>query len=92
MKSAMQELIETLINFKKELKEKYDDDPLVIRGVSISIVEANKLLEKEKQQIIEIITDAKMEGHGLPVGMEYYNMLHDVQADAERYYNQIFKQ
>jgi hypothetical protein len=51
MKTAMQKLIELLENFAGELKEKYDGDPLVTRGVLISIAEAKKLLPKERGQI-----------------------------------------
>ena len=51
--TALQELIQKLESFKTELKEKYDGDPLVTRGISIAIKEANDLLIKESYQIID---------------------------------------
>ena len=49
--TALQELIQKLESFKKELKEKYDGDPLVTLGFSVSINEAKELLEKETKTI-----------------------------------------
>jgi len=37
MKTAMQELIELLEDFKGELKDKYNGNPWITRGVLISI-------------------------------------------------------
>lgn len=51
--TALQRLIDDLENFVKELDQKYDGDPLVKRGVIISIAEAKKKLPVERQQIEE---------------------------------------
>ena len=83
-KTALQELIQKLESFKTELKEKYDGDPLVTRGISIAIKEANKLLEKEKEQIKK----SYLEGDGNGCGC--YDFL--TNEDAEQYYNETYKQ
>ncbi len=82
--TAMQELIEKLSAFKKELKEKYDDDPYVIRGITIALSEANALLEKEQQQIIKAINTCdnilikneigiEANANGISLGEQFYN-------------------
>ena len=76
--TALQELIQKLESFKKELKEKYDGDPLVTLGFSVSINEAKELLEKEKSQIIEAFYQ----------GRNFYN---DFDDDPELYYDETYK-
>jgi len=56
-KTPIQELIKKLSDFKVELDIKYDGDPLVKRGIVIAISEANQLLEKEKQSILDAWND-----------------------------------
>ena len=51
--TVLQELIQKLESFKKELKEKYDGDPLVTLGFSVAINEANTLLEMERNILEE---------------------------------------
>ena len=82
--TALQELIQKLESFKTELKEKYDGDPLVTRGISIAIKEANDLLIKEKEQI----KNSYLEGDGNGCGC--YDFL--TNEDAEQYYNETYKQ
>ena len=81
--TALQELINKLESFKKELTEKYDGDPLVTRGIYISVNEAKELLEKEKQQIKNSYLDGDGNGCGC------YDFL--TNEDAEQYYNETYK-
>ena len=82
--TALQELINKLESFKKELTEKYDGDPLVTRGIDMSVNEAKELLEKEKQQIKNSYLDGDGNGCGC------YDFL--TNEDAEQYYNETYKQ
>ena len=75
--TVLQELIQKLESFKKELKEKYDGDPLVTRGINIAINEANDLLIKESYQIINAWDSA------------YFG---DNNHSGEQYYNETYKQ
>ena len=81
--TALQELINKLESFKKELTEKYDGDPLVTRGIDMSVNEAKELLEKEKQQIKNSYLDSDGNGCGC------YDFL--TNEDAEQYYNETYK-
>ena len=78
--TALQELIQKLESFKKELKEKYDGDPLVTLGFSVSINEAKALLEKEKEQMIDAYN------HGC------IDTLNDEMKQGKQYYNETQKQ
>ena len=80
---ALQELINKLESFKKELTEKYDGDPLVTRVIDMSVNEAKELLEKEKQQIKNSYLDGDGNGCGC------YDFL--TNEDAEQYYNETYK-
>ena len=82
--TVLQELISKLESFKKELTEKYDGDPLVTRGIDMSVNEAKELLEKEKQQIKNSYLDGDGNGCGC------YDFL--TNEDAEQYYNETYKQ
>jgi hypothetical protein len=84
MKTAMQELIELLENFAGELKEKYDSDPLVTRGVLISIAEAKKLLPKERGQIQDAFLDGCIDGNKDEEDEEYIT--------SAEYYNKTYNQ
>ena len=77
--TALQELISKLESFKKELTEKYDGDPLVTRGIDMSVNEAKELLEKEKEQIIEAFYQGR-------------NLYNDFDDDPEIYYDDTYKQ
>ena len=77
--TALQELINKLESFKKELTEKYDGDPLVTRGIDMSVNEAKELLEKEKEQIIEAFYQGR-------------NLYNDFDDDPEIYYDDTYKQ
>ena len=77
--TSLQELIHKLESFKKELKEKYDGDPLVTLGFSVAINEAKELIEKEKKQIVEAFYQ----------GRNFYN---DFDDDPELYYDDTYKQ
>ena len=81
--TALQKLINKLESFKKELTEKYDGDPLVTRGIDMSVNEAKELLEKEKQQIKNSYLDGDGNGCGC------YDFL--TNEDAEQYYNETYK-
>lgn len=82
--TALQELIQKLESFKTELKEKYDGDPLVTRGIYISVNEAKELLEKEKQQIILSYEQGYQDGRD-----EHYM---SAEFDgAEHYFNETYK-
>ena len=83
--TALQELIQKLESFKKELKEKYDGDPLVTRGIDMSVNEAKELLEKEKQQIILSYEQGYQDGRA-----EHYM---SAEFDgAEHYFKETYKQ
>ena len=76
----MHELIELLEDFKSELKDKYDGDPWVTRGLLISIAEAKKLLPKEREQIeVAWINGRETEGFG-----------NTIWEDAEDYYTKTY--
>lgn len=72
----MMELIDKLESFVKELDEKYDGDPLVKRGVLISISEAKTLLELEKKQIVDAFNEGEV----------------SLIEDGETYYQETYKQ
>jgi hypothetical protein len=88
-KSAMQELIEKLKKSKKLLEdsiqknggldnEKNKNTHYYSLGIGECIIEANQLLEKEKEQIIE--------AYGTAICMFYES------EQPEEYYNQTFNQ
>ena len=82
--TSLQELIQKLESFKKELKEKYNGDPLVTLGFSVSINEAKELLEKEKQQII----NAHLSGQ-----RNYDTYCNEYNENvAKEYYDETYKQ
>jgi hypothetical protein len=81
MKTALQELIELMEDFKGELKDKYDGDPWVTRGVLISIAEAKKLLRKEREQIEEAFFDGDKDGRS-----EYYKKF----VGSQDYYTKTY--
>lgn len=81
--TVLQELISKLESLKKELTEKYDGDPLVTRGIDMSVNEAKELLEKEKEQIKNSYLDGDGNGCGC------YDFL--TNEDAEQYYNETYK-
>lgn len=85
MTTPMQELIDKLTDFSTELKEKYDGDPVVVRGVYIAINEAKQMLEKEKQAIIDAYI------HPYDIGGNSFE-LGEVLDSAEQYYNKTYKQ
>ena len=78
--TALQELINKLESFKKELTEKYDGDPLVTRGINMSVNEAKELLEKEEEQIIDAYN------HGC------IDTLNDEMKQGKQYYSETYKQ
>ena len=83
--TALQELINKLESFKKELTEKYDGDQLVTRGIYMSVNEAKELLEKEKQQIILSYEQGYQDGRA-----EHYM---SAEFDgAEHYFKETYKQ
>ena len=83
--TALQELIQKLESFKTELKEKYDGDQLVTVSINIAIKEANKLLEKEKKQIILSYEQGYQDGRD-----EHYM---SAEFDgAEHYFKETYKQ
>lgn len=79
MKTALEQFIEKLTNFKEDLKEKYDGDPLVTRGISIAIHEAKLLLKAEKEQIWMAFNDGKV------------SSIVRNQRTPEQYFNLTFK-
>jgi hypothetical protein len=113
MKTAMQELIEILKKSKKLLEDsiqenggldnqKNKNSHYYSLGIGECIIEANQLLEKEKEQII----DAHFNGmdklatslseflpikHTMSVIQEIKNG-GDIHEDGEQYYNQTYKE
>lgn len=79
-KTALQQLIYKLECFSDELDEKYDGDPLVKRGITISISEAKKLLPVERDAIVE----AHKAG-------DPFNNIHDAEQYYETRYGSSFK-
>ena len=70
----------TMKKYKIELTEKYDGDPLVTRGIDMSVNEAKELLEKEEEQIIDAYN------HGC------IDTLNDEMKQGKQYYNETYKQ
>ena len=88
--TALQELIQKLESFKTELKEKYDGDPLVTRGISIAIKEANDLLEKEKEQMINFAFNFY---YDFSNEMEVpFHKITENKDNAEDYYNKTYNE
>lgn len=87
MKTAMQELIENLSSFVKEIDEKYDRDSLVKRGLLISINEARSFLQKERIQIIDAYNQGYRDGETDQAVTDK-----DVSQfqDADYYFNRIY--
>ena len=77
MKTAMQELIESLQAVKKELNTKWDGDPLARRGITIAINEATNLLDKEKEQIVDAYIQGYTSWDSEMSGFEYYTQTHN---------------
>ena len=83
--TALQELIEILNESQKFINDNDSkEDKYYRRGLREAIEEANKLLEKEKQQI----KNSYLEGDGNGCGC--YDFL--TNEDAEQYYNETYKQ
>ena len=71
MKTAMQELIEII----KDKRKESDISNTLLRFCQ---VEAEKLLEKEKQQIIDAVKETSMHGENM------------AEEQAQRYYKETF--
>ena len=83
--TALQELIEILNESQKFINDNDSkEDKYYRRGLIEAIEEANKLLEKEKEQI----KNSYLEGDGNGCGC--YDFL--TNEDAEQYYNETYKQ
>ena len=83
--TALQELIEILNESQKFINDNDSkEDKYYRRGLREAIQEANKLLEKEKEQI----KNSYLEGDGNGCGC--YDFL--TNEDAEQYYNETYKQ
>ena len=83
--TALQELIEILNESQKFINDNDSKEDKYYRsGLREAIEEANKLLEKEKQQI----KNSYLEGDGNGCGC--YDFL--TNEDAEQYYNETYKQ
>ena len=76
MKTAMQELIE-------EMEYCYKDHNIFLKS---TIEKAKKLLEKEKEQIIEAFESGMAEGDGI------YSANLDYDANSSIYFNQTYNQ
>ncbi len=83
--TALQKLIEILNESQKFINDNDSkEDKYYRRGLREAIEEANKLLEKEKEQIKK----SYLEGDGNGCGC--YDFL--TNEDAEQYYNETYKQ
>ena len=83
--TALKELIEILNESQKFINDNDSkEDKYYRRGLREAIEEANKLLEKEKEQIKK----SYLEGDGNGCGC--YDFL--TNEDAEQYYNETYKQ
>ena len=83
--TALQELIEILNESQKFINDNDSkEDKYYRRGLREAIEEANKLLEKEKEQIKKSYLDGDSNGCGC------YDFL--TNEDAEQYYNETYKQ
>ena len=83
--TALQELIEILNKSQKFINDNDSkEDKYYRRGLREAIEEANKLLEKEKEQIKNSYIDSDGNGCGC------YDFL--TNEDAEQYYNETYKQ
>lgn len=83
--TALQKLIEILNESQKFINDNDSkEDKYYRRGLREAIEEANKLLEKEKEQI----KNSYLEGDGNGCGC--YDFL--TNEDAEQYYNETYKQ
>ena len=82
--TALQELIEILNKSQKFINDNDSKEDKYYRsGLREAIEEANKLLEKEKEQI----KNSYLEGDGNGCGC--YDFL--TNEDAEQYYNETYK-
>lgn len=83
--TALQKLIEILNESQKFINDNDSkEDKYYRRGLREAIEEANKLLEKEKEQIKNSYLDGDGNGCGC------YDFL--TNEDAEQYYNETYKQ
>ena len=83
--TALQELIEILNKSQKFINDNDSKEDKYYRsGLREAIEEANKLLEKEKEQIKNSYLDGDGNGCGC------YDFL--TNEDAEQYYNETYKQ
>ena len=83
--TALQELIEILNESQKFINDNDSKEDKYYRsGLREAIEEANKLLEKEKEQIKNSYLDGDGNGCGC------YDFL--TNEDAEQYYNETYKQ
>ena len=84
--TALQELIEILNESQKFINDNDSkEDKYYRRGLREAIEEANKLLEKEKEQIKNSYLDGDGDGNGCGC----YDFL--TNEDAEQYYNETYK-
>lgn len=94
-KTAMQELIEyneRLIDYLHDRVSDFTEQEMIgfFEGIS---TEAQKLLEKERQQIIDAYTDGQMSV--IQTAEETLNISADIERDNEdgtEYYNQTYNQ
>ena len=78
--TALQELIEILNESQKFINDNDSkEDKYYRRGLREAIEEANKLIEKEKKQIIEAFYQGR-------------NLYNDFDDDPEIYYDETYKQ
>jgi len=55
----------------------------------IDIIEKAK--EMEKEQIIGSYLQGRMEGHNLPMSMDYVNLLDDAEGEALKHYKETYE-
>jgi hypothetical protein len=52
---------------------------------------ANEAKEIEKEQIIGSYLQGRMEGHNLPMSIDYVNLLDDAEGEALKYYKETYE-
>jgi bacterioferritin-associated ferredoxin len=83
MKTAMQELIETLLSIKSRTPQNLHFEKGLHSAIDSCINEAKSMLEKEKEQIIKTYNHSALHGMLIEIGSEK-------PVSGQHYYNSTF--
>ena len=80
-----------MINNKQQTAVEYLYEKMFIHKGHITIEEYEQAKEMEKNQIIGSYLQGRMEGHNLPMSMNYVNLLDGAEGEALKHYKETYE-